>query len=678
MFDARKLAKEVFSTLRSFDYEVAMFDEEGNRVYEPKDAVRFFTNKRNITVSIDDENEDSTLRLIVGRSVELPTIKGLVDSLRSVCNKYALLVNVRKYKRDIQPRDFAQGTIVEGRARLDGSTKSSYLKLKGARMILRHGQAIDESKLGARSRNVEKVIIENSDGERLLMPSTNLSAGRAMTRHVSEGNHWNDETGQLIIEVAGEQAKLRTCLKYCRSNRRKLDYDVKPLIEDLRGKLSEMRKLFEGVYGNYSKNVKRLAESRHILVEDDALEDRIDELKQKLQLEDEEVMDRETCETVARHADANLFEGRAKKVEMMPLPKLGCEVSVAGWEDFKKGRIELIAAPNIPQLGPTANETVIRLQAIAGVCKDDSMANLLGRVADDLDLGNGDALRNRIAEVAILATQHNAAEREDGRGYVIVESDEECEEEKVEVAESFFADTSSLILSESVREFGDWMDSLSIERIFESDMDEDEHLDGDVEAEEFDVDDFLVQCGEEFGYPTEDTLQADEIIDSISDYVAELEGRFIDNKSEAQKLATEVVEKLEEEGHTIEGKEALEAVDDDEQTDDEFLSDIGFEPEGSVLMDEGEDTLMDDLLIDPDTNRDVDSDEEEGKEDVLLSADGEEEEEELSPEDVVMPTNPAKDFKNDIGGDASRDDINRILALAGRAKSELPRRPTQP
>lgn len=399
MFDSAKVAKEIFSTLRSFNYEVAAFDEEGNKVYEPESATRFFTDKKNITVSLDSDGENSFLRIILGRSVPIPSVQGLLDTLRRSATKFGINYNVRKYRRDFAPKDFAFSTVLESKS-LSGSKKSSYLKLEGARMIIRHDAIVDDSKHGARGRNVKKVMIENNDGERFLMPSTNLMAGRAMTRHISKGGHWSDDIGTRIAEMARAQKHMKTCASYCRKNKNKLDEDALQIGEACRDHARHFRATFEGLYRNYDKkNEEILKEPETLLVEDEeALNERVVALQKKLQLEDESVMDRSACESVARVIES--LAPAEETTEMQALPALDAKVEKSAWGAFKnENKLNLSDAVDFPE---DADDTE-RLKLIADKVTDKGMSAMLKSVAEKIEAGDSSALLVKIAHSALNA-----------------------------------------------------------------------------------------------------------------------------------------------------------------------------------------------------------------------------------------------------------------------------------
>jgi hypothetical protein len=74
------------------------------------------------------------------------------------------------------------------------------------KMILKHNKKLEEG--DARYRYVERIFLENEMGERVLVPSTKPSVGRAFARHLAEGGQYNDERWKHISEITEDIKKL--------------------------------------------------------------------------------------------------------------------------------------------------------------------------------------------------------------------------------------------------------------------------------------------------------------------------------------------------------------------------------------------------------------------------------------------------------------------------------------
>lgn len=74
------------------------------------------------------------------------------------------------------------------------------------KLVIKHNKALDEG--DKRYHYIDKIFIENSIGERVLVPSKKPFVGRAFARHLAEGGIYNDERWNHIAEVASDLDKL--------------------------------------------------------------------------------------------------------------------------------------------------------------------------------------------------------------------------------------------------------------------------------------------------------------------------------------------------------------------------------------------------------------------------------------------------------------------------------------
>lgn len=74
------------------------------------------------------------------------------------------------------------------------------------KMVIKHNKSLDET--DQRYHHIEKIFLENSLGERILVPSRKPSVGRAFARHLAEGGQYNDDRWNHIKELAEDVSKL--------------------------------------------------------------------------------------------------------------------------------------------------------------------------------------------------------------------------------------------------------------------------------------------------------------------------------------------------------------------------------------------------------------------------------------------------------------------------------------
>lgn len=297
------VAKEIFQVLQRFNYTVTLYDDDLDAVAEPSEARKFFAGvqdpkskhpKPHLLMSLKDDDDNPSIQLLFGKSVRANAINGLMQTARVTATKYNMTFDPQQYFKEIDPKD-AGLAVSESQTRgydmqvfegMYGTSRSSYLKFEHAKMIVRHKNRIDDSRIGARGRYVESIFVENHDGERLKFPTNDLSAARAMTQHVSSGGDFRDSLGEQIITLAEEYGRLGTCSRYVQANGATLQEGATAVREACRTRMLELRKTFQRLYRptSYANEAAEMMDRARVLTETGMAidESRIDELRQLL------------------------------------------------------------------------------------------------------------------------------------------------------------------------------------------------------------------------------------------------------------------------------------------------------------------------------------------------------------------------------------------------------------
>ena len=187
-----------------------------------------------------------------------------------------------------QQQEFRDSDMNEGK--MYGSIKSSYQDLgETAKIIVRHKRPVDEDVRGSRSRHISKIFIENTDGERMLLPFKNLLGARAAARHVSEGGQLHDDIGTHITNTVGQMAQLKNFVNYSKRNKL-VNENTVDIVESVRDAYNNIRQDLTRMtsrrgYSNFAESFEP--------VEVTLSEDDLDEMKDQF--------------TVKKHDD-NVFE----------------------------------------------------------------------------------------------------------------------------------------------------------------------------------------------------------------------------------------------------------------------------------------------------------------------------------------------------------------------------------
>src|SRR5690606_34755628 len=145
---------------------------------------------------------DSSINLYLSTGADLKVVAPLINTLRAMSSRYNVILDVKKYGKELSPKDFAYQTI--GEASMWGSTKTSYQKIGQTKLVVRHCAPVREDVMGSRARNILSLFVETKAGERLKFPVCHLSGARAWAKHLSEGGLPHDEMGSYIVELAQE------------------------------------------------------------------------------------------------------------------------------------------------------------------------------------------------------------------------------------------------------------------------------------------------------------------------------------------------------------------------------------------------------------------------------------------------------------------------------------------
>jgi len=294
MRSVENISQELFDKIRSRVSSIKLGNEDGAVTTDPSQARFFEFNFKHrdlpvgaVTISL---NEEGKLQVYFPNSMVEEADSSTADawygflkelsrfSARNMLNYESH--NVTKERLDKKDYQFLtqrnQDEVMENR--LHGTSQKSFLETGTAKLIIKHKGTVDETKQGARSRNISAIYIENSEGERFKFANNYLPGARAMARHVSNEGHTRDDRGLHIVEIMKEMTDLKT---FVRSVKREeyVNEDAQEVIDAATDRYYGLKDTLKSIssakgYGDYFENWVPGA------VEVD--ENDIEDLKQKL------------------------------------------------------------------------------------------------------------------------------------------------------------------------------------------------------------------------------------------------------------------------------------------------------------------------------------------------------------------------------------------------------------
>ena len=221
------IADDLFEKIRSRYTNLQMGNESGSVTVSPREA-RFFdfdfvhegNNLGRVSISI---NDIGNLKIFYSQSITENTDPEVQDiwfdflrEMRFFAKRRLLRFDTRDItKGNLDKTDFQylaqnkpKDTNNMNESAMYGSSKTSRRTIEDTDLIIRHSEAIDPTKPGARSRKIKNLFIQNKEGERFKFPFVYLPGARAMQRHVANGGYPHDDAGKKIIQTCEEILKL--------------------------------------------------------------------------------------------------------------------------------------------------------------------------------------------------------------------------------------------------------------------------------------------------------------------------------------------------------------------------------------------------------------------------------------------------------------------------------------
>lgn len=492
MFNPATLATEIFGILRSFDYVVNIFDYEGNRVYEPSEARRFFATPKNITVSIHEEGENSIVKMFLSNSVNVIEVEGLISTMRITASKFGVLFNVRKYERDLSPKDLAPNGAADIESGVSlSSVENPSRKFKSPEFDFKRKRTKIEAKLDdiedSASDLIDDVKRANSINKTKVKESMEIITETAETVNLGilgvdvEADAWERfKKGYLTFDAVPDSVSdddvEKFSASYGETHGASVDYKTARSAVELTSVIAAIKKSSPLLATAFEKAMELFVTGSAARVIN-ALVDKA--INARAYGADEK----------GEFHDVPDNDGTPDKKDFVTVKEFSGKVERQAWQDFVNEYIDLSSDINFDvKVGASANKLALFLHLVAEKTKSAGLANMLASFANDIEEGRGSPFKEKVAKHAIDIAQGG----------------------KVDVSES-------IIMTESVKAFADWFDSLSSASIFENAAEEEIDQEIIEEVEEIEAIEEC-PCEDNENLSTEDVLlPSDENEDFVSD-----------------------------------------------------------------------------------------------------------------------------------------------------------------
>lgn len=107
LFD--EMAGEIFSILKANSQIISLYDNDGNKTYEPSLARKIFCDPSKIMVILNESGEQS-IEVSLSKTTDVEANSSLLESLRNIASRYIIPINVQTFGKELTPRDFSEST----------------------------------------------------------------------------------------------------------------------------------------------------------------------------------------------------------------------------------------------------------------------------------------------------------------------------------------------------------------------------------------------------------------------------------------------------------------------------------------------------------------------------------------------------------------------------------------
>lgn len=216
---------KLYELLKTRGYSPTPMDSKGERTPVPQEADIFkfnfikdgknygevwatINNAQSVIVYYDDEVADSPSDNTSGTEFT-DSWTGLLNHLKNWAQRRQLSFELKN--KDHLANDMAQREYMKKETMFEGyypiGKKASYSdNVPNVKIILQHTRQIEEGE--QRYRNIAKIFVENTQGERFAIPTNKPGLARVYARHIAEGGTPYDERGRHITSLVEEYQKM--------------------------------------------------------------------------------------------------------------------------------------------------------------------------------------------------------------------------------------------------------------------------------------------------------------------------------------------------------------------------------------------------------------------------------------------------------------------------------------
>ena len=213
------MAEQIFKKISGMGHQVYLYDEKGQRVYDPAKANRLFSDTAKMMVTLGYTKGKPAKPLVSFHTSDSTDPKLLMDIKQTLKqhNLYDHSFDTMPYGKTLEPKMFAHLNKQDmTESAWTGSTRTSRWKTGLTEVVIRHSERLMDDQSARRWCKVRDIFIHGPDGGRYRMPIRHIAGAKALAQHINQDGQAWDHQGQMIhqmINVVQQCRRLRNWLQ---------------------------------------------------------------------------------------------------------------------------------------------------------------------------------------------------------------------------------------------------------------------------------------------------------------------------------------------------------------------------------------------------------------------------------------------------------------------------------
>ena len=198
-----QLSQEIFNILKGANIKLKLFDPAGNKTLDPERSARFYAYDKDFLVTIREEDDLTELVVQAGASFNFNEHKDLLDSIKKAGHNAMAEYNIRKFDKNIEPKDFAHDVVNE-----EGELITRLKELSGIKTEEKELTEYRSRRNVNWDRSLPEPDPKKYPANKKQYGPIATHSGRVIYYNPGEGNYSDGDTGKVLTYDEWNEAEM--------------------------------------------------------------------------------------------------------------------------------------------------------------------------------------------------------------------------------------------------------------------------------------------------------------------------------------------------------------------------------------------------------------------------------------------------------------------------------------